>query len=121
MSHTMNIALELKDMDALKAACDRIPGCTMPDTIGEYRLFESKLEVGRAVYLPTWELPVVVKRDGSVAYDNYGGRWGDLSRLHELKAYYGLEKAKIEARRNGYSVWEEVDEQRQELVLRIEV
>ena len=68
-----------------------------------------------------WKYPVVVKDNGTVAYDNYNGSWGDIARLNELKAYYGLEKAKIEARRAGRSVYESVDEQTNDLVLRISI
>ena len=118
MSHTMNITLELKDMDALTAACERL-GCPML-LRGEHKLFSS-METGVGVMLPKWSYPVIVKDNGTVAYDNYNGSWGDIARLNELKAYYGLEKAKIEARRAGHSVYESVDEQTHDLVLRISI
>ena len=69
----------------------------------------SSTEQGTAVYIPGWTYPAVVKEDGSVACDTYGGRWGDESKLNELTAYYGLEKAKLEAEKQGYSV-EELEE-----------
>ena len=71
--------------------------------------------------LPDWRFPVIVKNNGTVAFDNYNGAWGNVSRLNELKAYYGIEKAKIEARRAGHSVYESVDEQTNDLVLRISI
>ena len=118
MSHTMNITLELKDKDALLAACERI-GCGMMPH-GVHRLYSSR-ETGIGVMLADWRFPVVIKDDGTVDYDNYNGSWGDIARLNELKAYYGLEKAKIEARRAGHSVYESVDEVTHDLVLRISI
>ena len=115
MSHTMNINLELHDKDALLAACQRL-GLTMQE--GRHRLYQTE-EEGISVRLPGWKYPVVIKEDGSVAYDNYNGSWGKEEELNKLKAYYGLEKAKIEARKRGYSVYEAFNNRTQELELRI--
>jgi len=117
MSHTMNIQLELHDKDALFAACERL-GLTM--TEGRHRLYQTE-EEGIAVRLPGWKYPVVVKEDGMIAYDNYNGRWGKEEELNKLKAFYGLEKAKIEARKRGYSVYETFNNRTQEIELRIQI
>jgi gamma-glutamylcyclotransferase (GGCT)/AIG2-like uncharacterized protein YtfP len=114
----MNITLELKDKDALFAACDRIGCRVLP--YGSQKLFSSQ-EIGIGIMLSNWRYPVVVKDNGTVAFDTYEGQWGNIARLNELKAYYGLEKAKIEARRAGHSVYESVDEQTNDLVLRISI
>jgi gamma-glutamylcyclotransferase (GGCT)/AIG2-like uncharacterized protein YtfP len=102
----MNIALQITDIQALKLAARRM-GCKVEEN-ADVRLYSS-VEHGTAVYLPGWKYPAVVKNDGSVACDTYGGRWGDEAKLNELTAYYGLEKAKLEAQRQGYTV-EEVEE-----------
>ncbi len=44
---------------------------------------------------------------GESKYDNYDGHWGKQERLDEFLQAYAVEKAKIEARRNGYSVTEQ--------------
>lgn len=119
MSHTMNIAIEMKDIDALAAACERLGIEMLP--YGVHKLFSSNRETGIGVMLTGWSYPVVVKDNGMVAFDNFNGRWGDEAKLNELKAYYGLEKAKIEARRAGYSVYESFDEVTNDLVLRISI
>ena len=113
MSHTLNIETEIRDLNALRAACERL-GVRCEH--GEHQLYAST-ETGHGVFLKDWEYPAVVKEDGKVAYDTYNGRWGDEVRLSELKANYGLEKAKIEARKKGYSYFETRNDQ--ELVLRI--
>jgi hypothetical protein len=119
MSHTMNITLELKDNDALAAACERL-GCHILG-YGVHKLFSSNQETGIGIKLDGWSYPIVVKDNGTVAFDNFKGRWGDEARINELKAYYGMEKAKIEARRAGHSVYESFDEVTNDLVLRISI
>ena len=117
MSHTMNIQLELHNRDALLAACQRL-GLTM--TEGRHTI-HSTIEEGIAVRLPGWRYPAIVKNDGSVAIDNFNGSWGRIEELNKLKAYYGLEKAKAEARKKGYSVCETYNDRTQEIELRIQV
>lgn len=117
MSHTMNIKTELKDPRALEAACSRL-GYKMEH--GSFQLFDrSTKETGIGIKLPEWRYPIVVKPDASIAFDNYEGQWGNISKLNELIAYYGLEKAKIEARKKGYSVYETRNDQTNKLELRI--
>lgn len=117
MSHTMNIEIELHDRAALEAACQRL-GVRMIE--GIHRLYQT-VEEGIGICLPGWKYPVVVKDDGSVAYDNYGGSWGNISEFNKLRAYYGVEKAKIEARKRGYSVQEIFNNRTQEIELRIKM
>lgn len=115
MSHTMNIQIELHDREALLAACERL-GLKVEE--GVFKLYSST-EEGIGVYLPNWKYPVVIKENGTIAYDNYNGQWGRIEELNRLKAFYGLEKAKIEARKKGYSFYETTTPQTGELVLKI--
>lgn len=115
MSHTMNIAIELHDRQALEAACQRL-GLALEE--GKYKLYSS-IEEGIAIFLPGWKYPALVKNDGTVAYDNYGGRWGKIEEMNKLRAFYGLEKAKIEARKKGYCLYETYNDRSQEIELRI--
>ena len=117
MSHTMNINIELHDRAALEAACQRL-GLTLVE--GRHKLY-STTEKGLAIHLQGWKYPIVVKEDGTVSYDNYNGSWGKIEELNKLRAYYGLEKAKIEARKKGYSVYEHYNTSTQELELKIRV
>ena len=117
MSHTMNIEIELHDRTALEVACQRL-GLTL--TEGRVKFYSTE-EEGILVQLPGWKYPICVKSNGQVAYDNYDGRWGDLAELNKFRAYYGLEKAKIEARKKGYSVYETFNNRTQQLELRIKV
>lgn len=120
MSHTMNIRLELKDRDALISACSRIEAGIIGN--GKHRLYNQlEWHDGFAVQLRGWRYPIVVKDNGEVAYDNYNGNWGNIADINVLTAYYGLEKAKIEARRAGHDFYESYDEQKQEIELRISI
>ena len=40
-------------------------------------------------------------------FDNFGGSWGDPKQLDRLMQIYAVEKAKLEARKKGYSVSEQ--------------
>lgn len=117
MSHTMNIQIELHDRAALEAACQRL-GLTI--TEGKVKFYSTE-EEGLLVHLPGWKYPICIKQNGTIAYDNYNGQWGQEKELNKLRAYYGLEKAKIEARKQGYSVYEAFNERTQEIELRIKV
>ncbi len=42
-----------------------------------------------------------------LCYDNYNGRWGDQQHLDFFLQIYAVEKAKLEARKQGYSAIEQ--------------
>ena len=66
--------------------------------IGELRHWDSPTQVRYVVFdLAT----------GESKFDNFGGHWGNQERLDEFLQAYAVEKAKIEARRQGYSVSEQ--------------
>ena len=106
MSHVVEIKTQVKDVAAVQAACRRLK---LPEP--EQRtvtLFSAKV-TGLAVELPEWQYPVVCNTaTGELKYDNYGGRWGQQSHLDQFLQAYTVEKAKIEARRLGHSVSEQL-------------
>jgi hypothetical protein len=60
------------------------------------------------VQLPDWRYPVVCQLEtGQLQYDNYNGRWGKQQHLDSFLQIYAVEKARIEARRQGHSVVEQ--------------
>jgi hypothetical protein len=101
----MNVKIEMRDPDALVAAAERM-GIKVGEK-GTHKLYSSNSEVGIPIYLKDWRYPVIVKDDGTIAFDNFNGSWGKTEALDELKQIYGIEKAKIEARRQGYSFFEQ--------------
>lgn len=105
MSHLVSIQTQVRDPAAVIAACSRLK-LPVP-IIGTVRLFSAQ-ETGLAVQLPGWKYPVVCQTEtGELKYDDFGGRWGDRGELDRFLQAYGVEKAKIEARRQGHSVTEQ--------------
>lgn len=118
MSHTYNIRTEIRDRIALEAACEKL-GIKVLD--GQTHHLYGGTEKGIGIKIPGWNYPVVVKDNGTLAYDDYNGSWGNKQDLTKLTAYYGLEKSKIEAEAEGYTVEESFNEKTQELELEITV
>jgi hypothetical protein len=79
-----------------------------PPVDGTHHLYNSRV-AGLAVQLPEWQYPAVCELStGQVHYDNYGGLWGEQKHLDAFLQAYAVEKAKIEARRQGHSVTEQL-------------
>jgi hypothetical protein len=106
MSHVVTIGTEVRDATAVQAACERLK---LPAAAhGLYELFSGAAQ-GLALQLPGWTYPAVCNlKTGKIDFDNFGGRWGDQQELDRFLQAYAVEKAKIEARRKGYAVAEQV-------------
>ncbi len=101
MSHIVEIKTEIRDEQAVRAACTRLQ-LTAPEH-KTTRLF-SATATGLCVQLPGWSYPVVCNlQTGQVQYDNYQGHWGEQKHLSAFLQAYAVEKAKIEARKKGHS------------------
>ena len=104
MSHIVTIKTQIRDPAALAAACKRL-GIAQP-TVGTARLYSGQA-TGLIVQLPGWRYPVVANtQTGELKCDTYNGRWGEPAELNRLLQGYAVEKARLEARRKGYSVAE---------------
>ncbi len=104
MSHIVEIKTEIRDEQAVRAACTRLQ-LPAPEH-KTVRLF-SATATGLCLQLPGWQYPVVCNlQSGQVSFDNYGGHWGEQKHLHSFLQAYAVEKAKIEARKKGHSVSE---------------
>lgn len=105
MSHIVSIQTEIRDPVAIRSACNRLQ---LPDPVfGEVELFSSSA-TGWAVQLPEWRYPVVADvNTGTLAYDNFNGRWGEQKQLDRFLQRYAVEKACLEARKAGHSVIEQ--------------
>jgi hypothetical protein len=104
LSHIVEIKTEIRDEQAVRAACTRLQLSTPEHKT--VRLFSATV-TGLCVQLPGWSYPVVANlHTGQVRYDNYGGHWGEQKHLDAFLQGYAVEKAKIEARKKGHSVSE---------------
>ena len=104
MSHVVEIKTEIRDEQAVRAACVRLQ-LAAPEH-KTVRLFSATAK-GLCVQLPGWQYPVVANlQTGQVQYDNYQGHWGEQKHLNAFLQAYAVEKAKIEARKKGHAVTE---------------
>ena len=104
MSHIVTVTTRVRDPIALGLACQRLK--LPPPVHGTTKLFSAEA-TGHKVSLPQWRYPVVCNcASGEVHYDNFGGRWGNQEQLDRLMQAYTIEKAKLEARRQGHRVTE---------------
>ena len=105
MSHIMTIKTEVRDPAAVAAACLRLG---LPEPVhGTAKLFDGEA-TGLLVKLPGWLYPVACDTaTGTLRYDNYEGRWGSPEHLDRFVQAYAVERAKLEARKKGYTVSEQ--------------
>jgi hypothetical protein len=105
LSHIVTIKTEVRDPQAIAAACRRL-GLSEPVT-GTATLFSGEVS-GLLVRLPDWLYPVVLDTaTGQIHYDNYNQAWGKQAHLDRLLQFYAVEKARIEARKRGHNVVEQ--------------
>jgi len=106
MSHVVSIKTQLKDVTAIRAACQRL-GLAQP-VHGKAQLYAGQTAEGLLVQLPGWKYPLAINTEsGEVQHDNFQGHWGDDSRLHEFLQSYAIEKVRIESRKKGYVLTEQ--------------
>jgi hypothetical protein len=106
MSHIVSITTKVHDQAAIDAACSRL-GLSHPQQ-GTARIFETDA-TGLLLQLPGWNYPAVIDTSsGTIKYDNYNGAWGDQNQMAKFLQSYAVEKAKIEARKKGHTVTEQV-------------
>jgi hypothetical protein len=105
MSHLVTIKTKIHDGAAVVAACQRL-GLAAP-VQGTVNLYSGEA-TGLIVRLPGWKYPAVIDTlTGVVRFDNFSGYWGDQEYLDKFQQAYGVEKAKLEARKKGYQVSEQ--------------
>jgi len=105
MSHTVTIKTKITDLNAIQAACHRLK-LSQP-TQGEVRLFD-RVASGIGVQLDGWRFPICIESYGNLLFDNFGGFWGVQEKLDEFQQAYAVEKAKLEARKQGFQCSESV-------------
>ena len=105
MSHVVQIQTEVRDPVANRAACERLK---LPAPTQQTVKLFSDIVTGLAVKLPGWSYPVVCDvTTGQVKFDNFNGHWGEQTELDKFLQLYAVEKARIEARKQGHTVTEQ--------------
>ena len=106
MSHTLTIKTEIRDFAAIGSTCRRLK-LAPPTPLGLVKLFD-RSAVGVGVNLDGWRFPIVIEPSGNLLSDCFGGFWGNPERLGEFQQIYAIEKAKIEAIKQGHACQESV-------------
>jgi hypothetical protein len=99
MSHTVKVNIELNNREALLAAVQRLNWRVLGE--GSYELFSSS-ESGLGIQIPGWRYPIVIKDNGTVAFDDYNGCWGNRADIEKLRAEYAIETARLAAEAQGW-------------------
>lgn len=105
MSHVAQLDIKCTNVEAMKAACTRAGALFLGK--GLERFYDESEYGGYLIQLPGWEYNLVIQADGSLAYDNYEGQWGDIAQLNQFKQLYAIEAAKQAAQQNQYYFQEE--------------
>lgn len=106
MSHIVTIKTEVRDAEAVKAACKRL-GLDEP-FFAKAKFYMGDEFTGWCVKLPGWiYLAVADVTTGRVHFDNYEGQWGNRKHLDAFVQAYAVCKATIEAKKRGHTVFEQ--------------
>jgi hypothetical protein len=101
LSHIVEIKIQVRDPEALRAACRRLG---LQEPVQRTAKLYSGQATGWAVQLPDWQYPVVFDTTkGQARFDNFQGYWGEQKHLDRFMQAVALEKAKLEVRRKGFS------------------
>jgi hypothetical protein len=117
MSHVTTIDLEIKDLEALKAACNRLGFAYLSD-VKQYRAYYGYQKCDHCIRIPEARFEVGIQTQGgksTLLWDNYyTGRLEEKLGIGAglLKQAYAAEVTTRAARRAGYSVYERQDEGR---------
>lgn len=104
MSHLSTRKVSLKDTNILRQTCAKL-GYTYTG-MESVKFFDGTVVDGTSIQIPGWKFPVVVKADGTAAYDNYNNRWGNIADLNKLEQHYAIELTKNQWALEGLS-WTE--------------
>ena len=102
MSHTVKRESAIHNLEALKRACDRIPGAKYhgKQTVQQY---SKEIKGQHKVTLPGYNYPIAIDLEsGTISADTYEGRWGNPDLQDQLSQGHGVECAKMEAEEKGY-------------------
>jgi hypothetical protein len=105
MSHIVTLRTKVHDPATVAAACQRLN--LAPPRQGTAQFYSGEAE-GLLVQLPGWQYPIVIDTLGGIVhYDNFEGHWGGQQHLDRFLQLYAVERAKLEARKKGYTVNEQ--------------
>lgn len=117
MSHTATVKVDLSDREMLKEACEEL-GLEYREGLHQVKLYQGNVSAEFSVRLPGWSYPIAICGD-QMHYDNYNGRWGDMSQFHKLQDGYSKHATIQHAENMGWTWDEEFDEETGEITLNL--
>lgn len=99
MSHTVKVKVSYSSLAALSKAVEAMGGKVLGD--GTHKLFDAA-HAGFGFTLKGWNYPLVLKADGELAFDDYGGQWGNRADLDRLRGEYALARAEEHCAQVGW-------------------
>ncbi len=99
-SHTVKVKCDFRDHDILAGAVRGMGGEVLGK--GTHNLYSSNKATGFGFTLPNWKFPLVAEEGGQLAFDNYGGSWGNPADLERLKTEYVIATAEQAAMAQGW-------------------
>lgn len=97
-SETLTVDVKFRSVTELAAAVGRLGGSVIG--FGSHELYQRDETTGKrqavdgfGFRLPGWKFPLIATDGGALAFDNFGGRWGNAADIERLTAEYSLSAA----------------------------
>ena len=107
MSHIAKVEVKIKDIDAVRAACQEL-GLHLEEGQISKKVYGGTIKGNLAIQLPGWRYPMVIDTEkGEAAFDNYGGHWGDMAEFEKFQQQYSRQVTLNEFEGGDYTINEE--------------
>jgi hypothetical protein len=101
MSEIIKGKVKITDFDLLNEICESEE---IKTKYGKHTIFNKTIE-GLGIFIDGWKFPIVVDKDGTILYDNYGSNPGSMEKFSSLCKDYIKRDLEIQ----GFNVTELVE------------
>ena len=107
MSHIAKVEVKIKDIDAVRAACQEL-GLHLEEGQISEKVYDGTIKGNLSIKLPGWRYPMVIDTEkGEAAFDNYGGHWGNMAEFEKFQQQYSRQVTLNEFEGGDYTISEE--------------
>ena len=107
MSHIAKVEVKIKNMDAVRAACQEL-GLHLEEGQISEKVYGGTVTGNLSIKLPGWRYPMVIDTEkGEASFDNYGGSWGDMAEFEKFQQQYSRQVTLSEFEGSDYTINEE--------------
>jgi hypothetical protein len=100
MSHIATVKTKIKDLGILEEVLKQ-QNIDLLRKQHQVELYSNSVQAIASFRLPKWKFPIAVKADGSIAFDNYKGKWGNQTQLNKVLQAYSRKVVMKQAKRMG--------------------